>query len=104
MKNYIESSHITIAVLPMQIFSEKTRIVIFCQGLVMVIIADLSRFRSLKIIAYDTTQSLYSNEGLNNPKLDELQLDYLVKGIVRQVDDEPQFNMQLINFHQRRIV
>ena len=93
-----------LAVLPLQVLAEDTKVAMFCEGLVMDIITDLSRFRSFQIISYDTTKSFQSGGDSVSSTLDELNLDYLVKGVVRCPHEKLMLNLQLIDTGQKRLV
>ncbi len=95
---------IFLAVLPFEIMNGNPQVDMFCQGLVMDLINDLSRFRPFQIIAHNTAKLLDPDERADSLKLDELQLDYLVKGLVRHRDEKLLFNLQLINVPQNRLV
>lgn len=104
MESNTTSKHICLAVLPLQVLSDRPKVEMFCQGLVMDLITDLSRFRSFQIIAYDTSKGLHPNEQPDSPNLNELNLDYLVKGMARHQHDNLLFNLQLVNVPQNRLV
>ena len=104
MDNKVLNKHICLVVLPLQVLSDHPKVVLFCQGLVMDLITDLSRFRSFQIIAYETTKGFHPNELPESPKLENLNIDYLVKGMVRHQDEKLLFNLQLVNFRQNRLV
>jgi hypothetical protein len=75
MESQTVNRSICLAVLPLQVLSDDPTVKMFCQGLVMDLITDLSRFRSFQIIAYDTTKGFHPNEQPDSPKLDALHLD-----------------------------
>ena len=83
MEQRASNKHIYVAVLPLQNMADDPAIERFCTGLVMDLITDLSRFRSFQIISYDVIKTLHPNEKINSPALDVLELNYLVKGLVR---------------------
>jgi adenylate cyclase len=87
MEQRVNIKHNYLAVLPLQNLSEDPDIEKFCAGLVMDLITDLSRFRSFQIIAYDTIKNLHPNEKIDAPVLHNLELDYLLKGMVRHLND-----------------
>lgn len=98
------STSISLAVLPLQVLSDEPRAAIFCQGLVMDLITDLARFRPFQIISYDTSQALNPDEAPDSGALDDLRLDYLVKGMARSQGEELHLNLQLVNVPQNRLV
>ena len=108
--SYMEMEKISVkntlclAVLPLQVLADNPKVEVFCQGLVMDLITDLSPFRSFQIIAYDTTKAVHPNEQPDSPKLGELHLDYLVKGMARYLHEKLQINLQLINVPKNRVV
>jgi TolB-like protein len=103
MENNITGKHICLAVLPLQVLSDNPKVTMICQGLLMDLITDLSRFRSFRIIAYDTSKGIDPNEQTDSTNLNELNLDYLVKGMARHQDEKVLFNLQLVNFRQNRL-
>ena len=104
MKGNNANNTICLAVLPLQVLADEPRVDVFCQGLVMDLITDLSPFRSFQIIAYDTTKAVHPNEQPDSSKLGELHLDYLVKGMARFLLEKLQINLQLINVPKNRVV
>ena len=92
MEPHSQQSPIRLAVRPLQALSEDERIQLFCKGLHMDLVTDLARFRSFHII---------SDEGVSTQNL---QPDYLVKGIARYQGDRLQINLQLIQCHENRLV
>ena len=86
------SSPITLTILPLQELSGDPRIAMFCTGLRMDLTTDLSRFRSFQVIPMDNLESIHLN------------LDYVVKGIVRCRDEMLQINLQLIHAKDNRLV
>ena len=97
-------SYIRIDVLPLQILSEDPRAVLFCEGLAMDLITDLSRFRLFRIVPWSTARSQHPDAPTDSPDLEALQLDYIVKGMARQQDEQLLFNIQLINVPENRLV
>jgi TolB-like protein len=104
MNNDIINSKICLAVLPLQVLSDDPKTEMFCQGIVMDLITDLSRFRTFQIISYETTKGLQPDENPESQKLNGLKLDYIVKGLTRYHNDKILFNLQLINVRQNRLV
>ena len=104
MKSVPESKHICLAVLPLQNMSDDRSIDMFCRGLVMDVITDLSRFRSFDIISYDTVKNLHPNEQIDGASLGDLQTDNVVTGLVRYLHEKLIFNIQLINSRRNRLV
>ena len=104
MEQRASNKHIYVAVLPLQNMADDPAIERFCTGLVMDLITDLSRFRSFQIISYDVIKTLHPNEKINSPALDVLELNYLVKGLVRYRNNTLVFNIQLINAQENYLV
>jgi TolB-like protein len=98
------NTSVFIAILPLQVLAQDSRVEMFCEGLVMDLITDLSRFRSFQIIAYDSIKRLSADQMADHPLLRELQLDYILKGMVRPRREELLFNLQLIHVGQNRLV
>lgn len=96
--------NIKLAVLPLRVLSGDPRIELFCQGLVMDLIAGLSRFRSFQAMAYDALDALQADEQPDGFFLDGFRPDYLVKGLVRHQGEQMVFNLQLSNVRQNRLV
>lgn len=104
MNPIVQNKDITLAVLPLQSVSDDPAIELFCQGLVMDVVTDLARFRSFQITPYELTKQLIINDKTNNSALQELDLDYIVRGLVRYQQQQLFFNLQLINVPQNRLV
>ena len=100
METFIQNKEISIAVLPFQCLSDDPTIEMFCKGLVMDVISDLSRFRAFQIVSQDVLEYWHSDEKL----LSDIDLDYTVKGLVRHQREQLYFNLQLINVKQNRLV
>lgn len=98
------NTSIFIAVLPLEVLAPDARVAMFCEGLVMDLITDLSRFRSFQVIAYDSVKQFFSGRGTDHPLVEELELDYLLKGMVRPGKAGLLFNLQLVNVRQNRLV
>ncbi|MCB9276965.1 MAG: hypothetical protein H6564_23235 [Lewinellaceae bacterium] len=104
MEPITHSRHIYLAILPFQALSDDARVGMFCHGLAMDVIADLSRFRSFRILAYDAMKGLSHQAVTDSPALQGRQLDYILKGLVRQQGDKLLFNLQLVQARQNRLV
>lgn len=104
METEIQSQAVYLAILPLQILSDDARVSLFCEGLVMDVIAGLSHFRSFQIMAYEAIEGLQPNETADSPEMQEWQLDYLMKGLARQQQEKLVFNLQLVNVRQNRLV
>lgn len=104
MERRTQSRSIYLAVLPLQVLADDPKVDMFCQGLVMDLITDLSRFRSFRIMAYETTKRLSPQEKPDSPQLDELHLDYLLSGMVRYGHENLLINLQLIHVRENRLV
>ena len=66
----------------------------FCSGLRMDLITDLSRFRSFHLISYDILSPASPDQQNIEAIVANLQLDYYVKGLVRYHADHLYFNLQ----------
>ena len=104
MEKDCSSKYVFLAFLPLQVLSDDSKVLMFCEGLVMDIITDLSRFRSFQIISYDTTKSFRPNGKPESSTLEKLNLDYLVKGVGRYHHERLALNLQLIDTRQNRLV
>ncbi len=104
MANADLNNQICLAVLPLQLLTDDSRVQRFADGLIMDLITDLTRFRSFQIIAYDAVQDISPDEIYNHPKFYQLNLDYMIRGMVRLHRNRLQFNLQLINVKQNRLV
>lgn len=95
---------ISMAILPFQNSAQLPALDMFCNGLRMDLITDLSRFRTFRIISYDLIPNkLQGQEGMGET-IANLQLDYYVKGLVRYHADQLYFNLQLIKAKDHRLV
>lgn len=104
MENISATRNISLTVLPFQVLPPEPQVEIFCQGLVMDVITDISRFRPFQITAYETAKSFTPDGQSVSPQLNGLPLDYVVKGLVRHLRDELTFNLQLIHVKENRLV
>lgn len=104
MEDNLLNKHICLAVLPFQVLSDNATVGLCCKGLVMDLITDLSRFRFFHIIALEATQDLNPDELAGSRKIENLNLDYLLKGMVRHLQDKLLFNLQLINIRKKHVV
>ncbi len=104
METEVIHKNICFAILPIRNLSDNPEMDIFCAGLVMDLITDLSRFRSFHLIAYDAIKALPEVEHAAVQPFQDVQLDYLVKGLLRHHGDRLHFNIQLINARQNRLV
>ena len=95
---------VSLAVLPFQTMSDDPDIGMFCTGLVMDIITDLSRFRPFRIISYEAASRLHPEKGDLPGGAAGLHLDYLVKGLARYHNNRLLLNVQLINVGEDRLV
>ena len=100
METKVKQNHIRLAVLPLQNLSDDTDTEIFCTGLVMDIITDLSRFRSFHITSFSASRKMPSDEIADL----ETELDYVVKGLARYQNNQLILNLQLVNAKQNRLV
>lgn len=98
------SNTISLVILPFQFNSQQAEIAMFCDGLRMDLVTDLSRFRSFHLISYDRLPNSSSDQRQVEPVLAQLELDYYVKGLVRFHDGQLYFNLQLINATDHRLV
>lgn len=88
---------VSLAVLPLQSFSEDATLDMLATGLLLDVITDLSRFRALDILAYNSVQNLPEGQELPD-------VDYIVKGLLRSQQDDILINLQLVHARQNRLV
>jgi len=102
----MREQHIRLAIFPIQNLSDRSDIHLFCKGLVIDLITDLSRFRSFQIIPLHglEVQEMVGLDMADSELSDKLELDYVVEGAVRSQNDTLLFNVQLINIPQHRLV
>lgn len=98
------STTISLAILPFQNSTQQAEIDMFCHGLRLDLVTDLSRFRSFHLISYDITPTSLSDQNRAEGMLTNLQLDYYVKGLVRFQRDQLHFNLQLVKATDHRLV
>jgi len=104
MENKAVTRNISLAVLPFQVLPGDPQVEMFSQGLVMDVISDVSRFRSFHIVAFETARGLSPGLPPDSPPMNGLQLDYIVKGLVRHRQQKLTFNLQLIHVKENRLV
>ncbi|MDX1943291.1 MAG: tetratricopeptide repeat protein [Saprospiraceae bacterium] len=103
MESIVQNKEICLAVFPLRCLSDDPVIEMLCKGLAMDVITDLSRFRSFQIVPYDVAEYWCANER-DSPMSYDVDLDYVVKGLVRYQNEKLYFNIQLINPQQNRLV
>ncbi|NRB47636.1 MAG: hypothetical protein HRU41_08170 [Saprospiraceae bacterium] len=92
------------AILPFQNSAQLPAIDMFCSGLRLDLITDLSRFRSFHLISYDIIPSTLFGQVEMEEAVAKLKLDYYVKGHVRCHAEQLYFNLQLIKAEDHRLV
>lgn len=86
---------VSLAVMPLELPVQNTRLDMFCRGLVMDLTADLARFHSLQVISYDTSRFMAGDaEAVNS-----YNINYLLKGLVQTADQHLVLHLQLVNAH-----
>ncbi len=103
MEPKTKNTTILLAVLPFQILSEDPKAETFCSGLLIDLITDLSRYRSLQIISYESVKELSVSDE-DNYALANVPLDYIVKGMVRLQNENLVLNIQLLHADNNRLV
>lgn len=93
-----------LAVLSLQNLSGDSTIDMFCNGLAIDLITDLSRFRSFHIVSYDTSRKIQPDANPDEEVLKALNVDYLIKGFTRYLRNDLVIDLQLINAGQDRVV
>lgn len=97
MSQFLDNPSVRLAFAPLQIPADDSAIAMFCEGLVMDVTTDLSRFRSFRIVPHD----LFDEEARSGSESD---VDYIVRGIVRYHADRLQIALQLHNVTENRLV
>ncbi len=95
---------ISMAILPFYNSAQHPELDMFCSGLRMDLITDLSRFRSFHLISYDMIPSAVTDQVQIQEVTANLQLDYYVKGLVRYHSEHLYFNLQLVKAEDHRLV
>nr|MBX2877384.1 hypothetical protein [Saprospiraceae bacterium] len=95
---------ISMAILPFQNSAQLPALDMFCSGLRMDLITDLSRFRTFRLISYDLIPTALQGQLEKEEVITNLQLDYYVKGLVRYHAEQLYFNLQLIKAKDHRLV
>ena len=93
-----------LAVIPFQVLSDESSVKLFGQGLSMDLITDLTRFRPFRVIAYETIKELVTGSDYSGNIIEDLRLDYMIKGMLRYQNKQLLINVQLINVLQNSIV
>ncbi|NJM25299.1 MAG: hypothetical protein HC859_07240 [Bacteroidia bacterium] len=96
----VNSQDLYLAVLPFQEISGGD---LYSAGLVMDIITDLSRFRSFQIISYDSIKDVPAGQWTGD-LVQSLNVDYLVKGLLRYHEHMLIINVELVNARHQRVV
>lgn len=95
---------IVVAVLPFQNFSEDDKLDYLVAGFSDDLIMNLSRFRSLQIISSHSTKNINIDSEQDQPIIQSLNANYLVKGSFRHFDGNITIRTQLIKTEDDSIV
>ncbi len=95
---------ISMAILPFQNSTQLPALDMFCNGLRMDLITDLSRFRTFRLISYDLIPNTLQDQMTIEEVIANLQLDYYVQGLVRYQAEQLYFNLQLIKAKDHRLI
>lgn len=95
---------ISMAILPFQNSAQLPELDMFCSGLRMDLITDLSRFRSFHLISADIIPAGLTDQVKIQEAIANLHLDYYVKGLVRYHSEQLYFNLQLVKAEDHRLV
>lgn len=104
MDTYSNTSTIILAVLPAQNASGNKELDLFCTGLVIDLITDLSRFPSFNIISHNAVRDLDPDADIQSQRMTDLHADYVIKSLIRYYNAQLIITTQLINAKQGRIV
>lgn len=99
MAEYVDNATVRLAFPQLKVFPEDPAIEIFCTGLVMDIVTDLSRFRSFRILSDDPSANPEQERGK-----EDRHLDYVVRGIARFQGERLQITLQLHSLREGRLV
>jgi TolB-like protein len=92
----------SIAVLPFANLSGDPDQQYFSDGITEDVITELSRFRTISVVARNSTQA-YRDKGVDPVQVgNELAVQFVVEGSVRKLEDRARITVQLINADSRR--
>ncbi|MDT8323831.1 MAG: hypothetical protein RRA94_06970 [Bacteroidota bacterium] len=96
--------HISLDVLPFELLTDDPRVEMFCQGVVMDLITDLSRFRPFQILSYDTARHLSPDGNSEGSAIPARTSDYQVRGTAQFDSGMLRINLQLLHGRDKRVV
>ena len=100
MAEYVDNATVRLAFPPLRVFPEDPAIEIFCTGLVMDVVTDLSRFRSFRILSDDPAPG----QGRPDRSEEDRHLDYVVRGLAHYHGERLQITLQLHSLQENRLV
>ena len=96
-------SHVSIAVMPFRNLSSETDTEYFSNGFVEDLIADLTRFSSLRVLAAQSTFAMQQHEAIDD-FLREWNVDCFLQGSVRKGASHLRVGVQLVRVDGRETV
>jgi TolB-like protein/Tfp pilus assembly protein PilF len=99
-----KQTEIGVAVLPFKNISIDSSLDHFCQGFMLELITDFSRFKCFRIISYNSSSLLDPDTTTESDTIKSLNVDYIVKGTFSHRDNLVNIYVQLISTRDNRLV
>lgn len=86
---------VILAILPFENLSAGNELDIFCKSFCIDLITELSRFRQIQIISYDSVRDIGLNSEMGEKTFQTFSTDYFVRGSFRHQNQQIRINIQL---------
>lgn len=99
-----QQDEVGVAVLPFKNISPGSSLDHICQGFMLELITDFSRFKSFKIISYNSSSLLDPDVATESDTVRKLNVDYIVRGTFSHRENQINIYVQLISTRENRLV
>jgi TolB-like protein/Tfp pilus assembly protein PilF len=93
-----------VAVLPFKNISPDISLDHFCQGFMLELITDFSRFKCFKIVSYHSSSLLDPDVNTESEAIKNLKVDYIIRGRFSHRDNLVNIYVQLVSTNDNRLV
>jgi len=97
-------TEVGVAVLPFKNISPDSSLDHICQGFMLELITDFSRFKSFKIVSYNSSSLIDPDVTTESEAVRNLNVDYIVKGTFSHRNTIVNMYVQLISTYDNRLV
>jgi len=104
LNNIINQSGLVIAVFPFENLTASNDFQIFCKAFWIDLITELSRFKHLQIIDYQSIKHIQPQNIKNVNELLSIKTDYIIQGSFIKENDSIKINAKLLNSQSLQIV